>query len=368
MTYIVTSATRNKIVLSIKKEQFIFIKFDPKYSKVNAYNLAILASASYMDDADVKEFLFRKITNENREFTFTSSGNVHSAFLCDSEEPIDKIEQTFQFQPVPETDTQFFFFKTKDYVLFSFRGTLEGRDILTDLNAERVVFSECIGNVHAGFYSVFKSIQKYIDDATKGDLEIPIILCGHSLGGAIANLIAAYLKKSGHAKVMLYTFGCPLVGDSVFSHHFTKIAPIISYRFIHNQDAVTMIPPPYAHLRINLLILGLYNPLMLIPATFDPFGKPFNHFGKIVFIRRIDGGAFSVDVDRKLPVYIRAPSSFSVKEERPWWDKFLNWTSVSAGDPLGSGQTVRLTSPEMGRRNGQNETEISESAGNCTST
>src|SRR5690606_25851166 len=30
--------------------------------------------------------------------------------------------------------------------------------------------------------------------------------------------------------------------------------------------------------------------------------------------------------------------------------------------PLGSGQTVRLTSPEMGRRNGQNETEISKSA------
>jgi AcrR family transcriptional regulator len=32
--------------------------------------------------------------------------------------------------------------------------------------------------------------------------------------------------------------------------------------------------------------------------------------------------------------------------------------------PLGSGQTVRLTSPELGRRNGQNEKEISESSGN----
>ncbi len=40
---------------------------------------------------------------------------------------------------------------------------------------------------------------------------------------------------------------------------------------------------------------------------------------------------------------------------------------ASLVDPLGSGQTVRLTSPEMGRRNGQNETEISESSGICAS-
>lgn len=332
MTYVIASATRNKIVLSLKKEQFIFVKFDQIYSKVNALNLALLASASYLDDGDVRGFLFQKITNENREISFTGSGNVHSAFLNDSEDPVSTIEQSFQFQPVPETDTQFFFFKTKDYVLFSFRGTLEGQDILTDLNAERVAFSEGVGNVHAGFYTAFKSIKKIIDDATKDAGERPIILCGHSLGGAIANLVGAYLRKKGHAKVMLYTFGCPLVGDSVFSNHFTKIAPIVSYRFIHNQDMITMIPPPYSHLRINILILGLVSPLMLIPATIDPFGKPFNHFGKIVFLRRIDREAFSVDVDRKTPVYIRAPSTFSVSEERPWWDKVLNWASVSGGD------------------------------------
>ncbi len=31
---------------------------------------------------------------------------------------------------------------------------------------------------------------------------------------------------------------------------------------------------------------------------------------------------------------------------------------VALGTPPGSGQNVRLTSPELGRRNGQNETEI----------
>jgi hypothetical protein len=131
---------------------------------------------------------------------------------------------------------------------------------------------------------------------------------------------------------MIYTFGSPLVGDSEFSHHFSVVQPIISYRFVHNQDLIPMIPPPHSRLRINLLPLVLVNPLFLIPATIDPFGKPFNHFGKLVFIRRIDAQTFSVDVDRKTPAYLRVPTSASVNVERPLWDKLLNWAQASAND------------------------------------
>ncbi|GEM_PF-3161172 len=332
MNYVIASASRNKIVLTVKKEQFIYVKFEAKYSKVNAFNLALLAKASYMEGDGIQDFLFTKTKNENRTVDYTETGNVSSAFLHDSDTPLAQIQKTFVYKPIASTDTQFFHYETSEYVLFSFRGTLELFDVAVDLDAERVQFTEGVGKVHAGFYTAFKSAQSFIDDGAPSNLEKPIIVCGHSLGGALANLTAAYFRKKNHSKVMLYTFGCPLVGDSEFSHHFSKIQAIISYRFVNNRDAVTMIPPPHSHLRINVLILGLANPLFLIPATIDPFGKPFSHFGKTVFIRRIDGDAFSVDVDRKPPVYIRVPNSVPVTEERPLWDVLLTWANISGGD------------------------------------
>lgn len=334
MTYVISSATRNKIVLSLKKEQFIYIKFDTKYSKVNAFNLALLAAASYMEEGGISEFLFSKTKSKERDIGFTKTGNVSSAFLLNTDWSISKIKNTFKFPTVPGMDTQFFHFETEGYFLMSFRGTQEIFDIGVDLYAERIQFAEGAGKVHSGFYRAFKSAQSFIDKVVPSDLGKPIIVCGHSLGGALANLAAAYLRKKNYTKVMLYTYGSPIVGDAEFSHHFTKTQPIISYRFVHNQDGVTMIPPPYSRLRLNILVLGLVNPLFLIPATMDPFGKPFTHFGKMVFIRRIEGEAYSVDVDRKTPAYIRVPSSVSVKEERPLWDELLNWTSVSGGDHL----------------------------------
>ena len=60
MSYVIDSATRNKIVLSLKKEQFIYLKFDSQYSKVNAFNMALLAKAAYLPKADVRDFLFSR--------------------------------------------------------------------------------------------------------------------------------------------------------------------------------------------------------------------------------------------------------------------------------------------------------------------
>lgn len=333
MSYVIASATRNKIVLSLKKEQFIHIKFDSLYSKVNAFNMALLAKAAYLGKLEVKEFLFSRNTTENRKYDFPGVRNVSSAFLSDIDEPLEKIKDTYDFKEIPKTDTQFFYFQTEEYILFAFRGTKELVDWATNLNAERVPFPEGVGMVHAGFYKAFLSVKDIVDEVVLGmKLDKPIIISGHSLGGAITNLVAAYLRKLGHSKIMTYTFGSPLVGDADFAYQFSKVQPIISYRFVHNEDLVPMIPPPHSHLRINLLMLALSEPLFIIPATYDPFGKPFSHFGKLVFIRRIDSEAFSVDVDRKAAAYIRVPNDFPDIAERPWWDSLTKQAHFSINE------------------------------------
>ena len=330
MTYVIASATRNKIVLSEKKAQFIYLNFSPHYSKVTAFNMALLAKASYLKGEEVNDFLFVRTKNDNREYNFNGVRNVSSAFLHDTNEPLSQIEKKFGFQDIQETNTQFFYFETVEYFLLTFRGTRENVDWLTNLDAEMVQFSEGVGRVHAGFYRAFISVKAIVDKVVKDmNPDKPILICGHSLGGALSNLVAAYLRKKGHSKIMIYTFGSPLVGDSDFSYHFSKVEPIISYRFVHNQDLIPMIPPPHSHLRINLLILAVENPLYLIPATIDPFGKPFNHFGKMVFIRRIDSEAFSVTVDSNTPAFIRVPNSFPNISERPWWDSLTKQAHFS---------------------------------------
>ena len=333
MTYVIASATRNKIVLALKKEQFMFLKFDSRYSKVNAFNLGLLAKASYLTRNEIKDFLFSRNKTSNRTYSLPGVNNVASAFLYDSDEPLEKIEQSFHFENITETNTQFFYFKTEEYALFAFRGTKEPVDWLTNLNAKMVQFTEGVGKIHAGFYKAFSSAQSIVEGVVRGmNPDKPIIICGHSLGGALANLVAAYLRKKNHSKIMLYTFGSPLVGDIDFTYHFSKFQPIVAFRFVYNQDLIPMVPPPHSHLRINVLILALHDPLFLLPATYDPFGKPFSHLGKLVFVRRIDSEAFSVDVDRKTPAYIRVSNQVPVNVERPKWDSLINWSQASIND------------------------------------
>lgn len=331
----VHSSSKNKLVLGLKKKLFLHLKYDTEYSKANALNLAILASAAYLDKGPTNEFLFRKNSPDDRIVAFTGAGNIESCFLAESRDDLGMIEEKTNLISEASTHTQCFHFMCDAYVLFAFRGT-EGnlKDALSDANAALVPFTAGVGKVHKGFYTAFKSIQKELDNLVGIAKDRPVIICGHSLGGALGTLAAAYIRRKFKREVMLYTFGSPLVGDATFVHHFSKVEPFTYYRVIHNQDLVTMVPPPHANLRIKLLALSVVNPAWLIPATIDPFGKPFTHLGKTVFIQRLPENRFSVDVDRKTPVYLRVPPGVSVKENRPWWDNIVNWASISLDDHL----------------------------------
>jgi hypothetical protein len=131
--------------------------------------------------------------------------------------------------------------------LLSLRGTQAGdvRDIRTDLRANTVDWSESAGRVHAGFAAATRAlmpqIRKWIDD-TKPDLA-KLILTGHSLGAAMATLVAAILRPG-----WLITLGSPRVGNADFVA--TAVASN-SVRIVNCCDMVTEVPPPiggYTHL------------------------------------------------------------------------------------------------------------------------
>jgi len=95
--------------------------------------------------------------------------------------------------------------------------------------------------VHRGFLRSLDTIWREAEDAL-GDGKV--WFTGHSLGAALATLAADRLPGS-HA---LYTYGSPRVGDKKFRQAFRANA----YRFVNNNDGITVVPPgsslfPYRH-------------------------------------------------------------------------------------------------------------------------
>jgi triacylglycerol lipase len=94
------------------------------------------------------------------------------------------------------------------------------------------------GHVHRGFFRAYDSVRGKIDAWLAGQTPAParLIITGHSLGAAMATLMAARYPEA-----TLVTFGSPRVGGSGFAAQF---AGRTVGRYVDCYDFVTNLPPP----------------------------------------------------------------------------------------------------------------------------
>jgi triacylglycerol lipase len=124
------------------------------------------------------------------------------------------------------------------------------KDIITDAEAFLVDSLTGTGKGHFGFEKAVKSVWDkvyLVINSIDNRLNTQRIwFTGHSLGGAMSNLMAAlYQNKNPDKKVILFTFGCPRTGNkantslNAFKHH----------RYVDSADIVPRIPiyPFYHH-------------------------------------------------------------------------------------------------------------------------
>jgi hypothetical protein len=135
----------------------------------------------------------------------------------------------------------------KDEVAVVTRGTATGADWLSNINAS-LDRGPSGYIVHAGFNKVYKSIEKQINEALKGKNPSRIHCIGHSLGGAVSNLVASSLNIAGHG-VSLYTFGSPRVGMEGMTRNLdSKLGADNIYRVYNPADVVPLLPTyPFMH-------------------------------------------------------------------------------------------------------------------------
>ncbi len=128
------------------------------------------------------------------------------------------------------------------------RGTVTVNEWLNNINYRLVPFhvlDSQYGNVHNGFRDIYKGIRgRYRELVNQFDVETPLYLVGHSLGGAVSQLAALDIaiqspERASHLQV--YDYGAPRVGDSLFAEVYNHLVGT-SYRIVNVCDVVPYIP------------------------------------------------------------------------------------------------------------------------------
>jgi triacylglycerol lipase len=141
------------------------------------------------------------------------------------------------------TDTQVLVRDLGPVIAVAFRGTSSPRDLVTDMEVwhER----EGLYGFHDGFHEALLSVHFPLRDRILDLPAKPLILTGHSLGGAMAMLFAfrwwTWINP-GRPVHSVYTFGQPRVGNRTFTAEYDRDLSAQTFRFVNGEDIVPRLP------------------------------------------------------------------------------------------------------------------------------
>jgi len=136
-------------------------------------------------------------------------------------------------------------------IVLSFRGTNSFTNFITDIAfwKNKAPFAGLSGAyVATGFYQAYASLRSQVIPAVQKLIrqfpDYQLVITGHSLGGAMGTMAALELSVRYQLSPMVFTYGSPRVGNSVFSHNFNKYVES-SQRMTNGADSVPHLPPQW---------------------------------------------------------------------------------------------------------------------------
>ncbi len=146
------------------------------------------------------------------------------------------------------------------------RGTGSTMEWWDDFHWDLVPFTQIPdgGKVAQGFYGIYQSIgtmapgqqttsaptafaAEVAQAATSGlaagldPASLPLVVTGHSLGGALATLLVTELSATTELKPQAWTFASPRVGDATFAARYGALSTV-SWRIYNQVDVVPYFP------------------------------------------------------------------------------------------------------------------------------
>jgi predicted lipase len=196
-----------------------------------------------------------------------------------------------------------------DFVV-AIRGTASIWEWIQDARYNKVTcpFAQGAGQTEDGFTDVYMSlvvdaggaIPRLVDVLKALIIATPgatLTITGHSLGAALATLLALDVTQSGaFATPSVVTFASPLVGDAQFTLTFNTEVPD-SWRIANRVDLIPKLPPVFwGYDDVNQLFpVNSFGKVKLLPAC-------AHHLTTYLFLlsQLGPGGNFPVDADCKM--------------------------------------------------------------------
>jgi hypothetical protein len=120
------------------------------------------------------------------------------------------------------------------------RGTANDANVLSDVDVRLVSDTRTGIRLHKGFRDAAVTVMQIID--REHTIEHTVHVTGHSLGGAVAQIIGMWLHKRGN-NVQIYSYGSPKISDQVLSG-----GQPTHWRVVRRSDPIPFTPPwPYSH-------------------------------------------------------------------------------------------------------------------------
>ena len=292
----------------------LWLRHTSEYNYVNAYNLAVMSTLAYsrvdpnktgngvVETGDVADFYKKcakkmKFSITNKEYGGATAVKplFRYAKPTKKEDPLIEPNQEEWFVDTDEKNgnsTEAFFFVDDENAVLSVRGTAQmwTDGVLIDGDAAPVQIEGISGYFHRGFAEQAKTImynegfEKFLPKAKSKKL----FITGHSLGGAVATILAAYLKEQGCDPV-LYTYGSPRVGNEGFVKAYSAIT---HYRHVYHRDPVPMIPTKRlflsTHDMLNTSLLQTsFTTYAVISRYLNPEVGDYLHHGTLCQIAKV---------------------------------------------------------------------------------
>lgn len=122
--------------------------------------------------------------------------------------------------------------------LVAIRGTANLSNALADMKIQLEPDARTGINLHRGFAEAAQSVYRQIEPQLRK--EYTLYTTGHSLGGAVALILAMYLDVDQYTMGGVTTFGQPKVTDKVGASKFSDL-PV--KRIVAEKDIVPLLPP-----------------------------------------------------------------------------------------------------------------------------
>jgi hypothetical protein len=153
--------------------------------------------------------------------------------------------------------TQGYLAVNQHHAVIAFRGTEPGdfRDLLINL---KLFLAPEAGEakVHSGFQTALNQVWPLVEALLRLlPPDLPLLFCGHSLGGALAMLAASRLSAR---TPKVYTYGGPRVGNPAWGQRLLSATNKQVFRNVNEEDIIASVPARrlgYAHAPANVIRL-----------------------------------------------------------------------------------------------------------------